>query len=292
MNIPLITASTTLNQLQKKVDTISNNIANMNTTGYKRREATFQDVLTQTVKNQPHASKELGRQTPYGLRVGHGAILGQTTLNYAQGAVQQTGRPLDLMIEGESGWFRTLREWTDDEGNARSETNYTRSGAFHAQPDPVYNDLFRLVTAQGQPVLDEFDFPIVFDANFQNIEISSEGTIRVQYADDPNNPEEIQLSLARIHRPDLLEAMGENSFRLPTEITDDLENPAVTVVDLRELEANEQPFKVRQGALEASNVDLSQEMSELMVTQRLMQFQSRSISIADDMMGLANSLRG
>jgi flagellar basal-body rod protein FlgG len=290
MNIPLVTAATTLNQLQKKIDTISNNIANMNTTGYKRREATFQDVLTQTVKNQPHASKEMGRVTPYGLRVGHGAILGQTTMNYAQGAVQETGRPLDLMVEGESGWFRTLREWTDEEGNARSETNYTRSGAFHTQPDPVYNDLFRLVTSQGQPVLDEFDFPIVFDANFQNIEISSEGTIRVHYADDPNNPEEIQLSLAQIHRPDLLEAMGENSFRLPANL--ELENPAVTVVDLREMGANEQPFKVRQGALEASNVDLSQEMSELMASQRLMQFQSRSISIADDMMGLANSLRG
>jgi flagellar basal-body rod protein FlgG len=292
MNISLVTASTTLNQLQKKVDTISNNIANMNTTGYKRREATFQDVLTQTVKNQPHASKEMGRQTPYGLRIGHGAILGQTTLSYAQGSVQETGRPLDLMIEGESGWFRTLREWTDEEGNARSETNYTRSGAFHTQPDPVYNDLFRLVTSQGQPVLDQYDLPIVFDANFQNIEISSEGTIRVQYADDPNNPEEIQLSLAQIHRPDLLQAMGENSFRLPTEITDELENPAVTVVDLREMDANEQLFTVRQGALETSNVDLSQEMSELMVTQRLMQLQSRSISIADDMMGLANSLRG
>jgi flagellar basal-body rod protein FlgG len=219
-------------------------------------------------------------------------MLGQTTLNYAQGSVQHTGRPLDLMIEGESGWFRTLREWTDDEGNARSETYYTRTGAFQVQPDPVYDDLFRLVTSQGQPVLDEYDFPIVFDANFQNIEISSEGTIRVHYADDPNNPEEIQLSLAQIHRPDLLEAMGENQFRLPTELTDDLENPAVTVVDLSEMEANERPFKILQGALETSNVDLSQEMSELMVTQRLMQFQSRSISIADDMLGLANSIRG
>jgi flagellar basal-body rod protein FlgG len=292
MNIPMVTASTTLIQLQKKVDMISNNIANMNTTGYKRREATFQDVLTQTVKNQPHASKEMARETPYGLRVGHGAMLGQTTMSYAQGSVQHTGRPLDLMIEGESGWFRTLREWVDDEGNARTETFYTRSGAFHVQPNPEDDDEVRLVTSQGLPVLDADNAPIVFEGNFNNIEISSEGTIRVHYVDDTNNPVEFQLGLAQIHRPDLLEAMGENQFRLPAELIAELETPAVTLVALNELEAAERPFNVRQGALESSNVNVTQEMTELMATQKLMQFQSRSISIADDMMGLANSIRG
>jgi flagellar basal-body rod protein FlgG len=288
----MITASTTLNQLQKKVDTISNNIANLNTTGYKRREATFQNVLTQTVKNQPHATKEMGRQTPYGLRIGHGAMIGQTTLSYAQGSAQVTGRPLDLMIEGESGWFRTLRQWVDDEGNARTENSYTRSGAFYVQPNPADDDEVRLVTSQGLQVLDVDNSPITFEGNFKNIEISPEGTIRVHYAEDPNDPEEIQLSLAQIHRPDLLEAMGENQFRLPAELIADLETPPVTLVNLTELEANEQPFKVRQGALETSNVDLTQEMTELMATQRLMQFQSKSISIADEMAGLANSIRG
>lgn len=291
MNIQLITATTTMSQLQKKVDTISNNIANINTIGYKSREATFQELLTQNIKNQPHAQKEMGRATPYGLRIGYGSMLGQTTIRYGQGAVQETGRPLDLMIEGASGWFRTMREWVDSEGNPRTETSYTRSGAFHLQPDPNNAEQVQLVSSQGQAVLDSLDLPISFNSNFKQIEIDAEGRVKVSH-EGIGQPQVFQLSLAQIHRPDLLEAMGENLFRLVGDDQQLIDEGIITLINLNELNANERPFAIRQGALEASNVDLSQEMTELMVAQRMMQFQARSISIADDMMGIANSIRG
>lgn len=291
MNIQMITATTTMSQLQKRVDMISNNIANMNTVGYKRRETTFQDVLTQNIKNQPHAQKEIGRETPYGLRVGHGAKLGQTTLRYGQGAVQETGRSLDLMIEGDTGWFRTLREWVDSEGNPITETSYTRSGAFHLQPNPNNAGQVQLVTPQGYAVLDNLDLPISFDSDFEHMEIDAQGRVLVSYQ-GYDQPQTFQLSLAQIHRPDLLESMGENRFRLTGDDQQLIDEGIITLIDLNELNANERPFAIRQGALEMSNVDLSHEMTELMVAQRLMQFQARSISIADDMMGIANSIRG
>lgn len=291
MNIQMITATTTMRELQKKVDTISNNIANMNTVGFKSSGSTFHDLLTQNIKNQPHAQKEIGRETPYGLRVGHGAKLGQTTMRFGQGTIQETGRPLDLMIEGETGWFRTSREWVDAEGNPRAETSYTRSGAFNLQPNPNNPDQLQLVTPQGHAVLDNLGLPVSFDSDFEHMEIDSAGTVRVSYQ-GVNQQDLFQLSLAQIHRPDLLEAMGENRFRLTGDDQQLIDEGIITLIDLNELDASERPFSIRQGALELSNVDLTHETTELMVAQRLMQFQARSLSIADDMMGIANSIRG
>lgn len=289
MNTSMITASNTLSQLQLKVDTIANNIANLNTVGYKRREATFQDLLTQQINQQPYPQKEMGRVTPHGLRVGYGARVGQTIYHMGQGSALVTDNPLDLMIEGENGFFRTVRTWVDDDGQTQSEIAYTRSGALQLQIDPEDPDYVRLVTPQGHALLDEEgDFPISFVQDYDTIEISPEGTIRLTYED--GQIDEYQISMVAIHRPDRLEALGDSLFRIPGDEVA-LENEGVlTRVDLRDVE--EKPFQIRQGALEMSNVDLTEEMMELISTQRLMQFQSRSITIADEMMGLANSIRG
>lgn len=290
MNIQMITASTTMNQLQKKVDTISHNIANVSTTGYKRREATFQEALTQNIKNQPHGQKEMARQTPYGIRVGHGAILGQTTMRYEQGSMQVTDRPLDFMLEGEKVWFRTMRTWTDEDGNPREELLYTRDGSFQLTPDQDDPTYLRLTTAQGLTVLDDLELPIQILSNYERIEMSEEGVLRVYYPGFADQPEEYALNIVQMNRPDLFEGVGENQFRLPGELADHEANDTIFSLDLQG--ADRGTVKVRQGALEMSNVDLTTEMTELMTTQRLMQFQSRSISMADEMMGLANSIRG
>lgn len=286
MNLQMMSAANTLNQLQKKVDIISNNIANVNTTGYKKSEATFQDLLTQNIKNQPHAVKEAGRETPYGLRVGFGARIGQTTMRYEQGVPQATGRDLDFMIEGEGFWFRTARTWVDETGNARREEYFTRNGSFHLQPiSQQANAPLRLVTHTGLPVLNNNGQEIRIPANMDHIEMQSDGTLR---AVDQSTGEamNIQLGIAKINRHDLLEAVGEGQFRLTV-------NQAQLVADGGVvLNPNQGSYGLKQGVLEMSNVDLTQEMTELMVAQRLMQFQSRAISMADDMMGLANSIRG
>jgi flagellar basal-body rod protein FlgG len=293
MNLQMITAANTLHQLQKRVDLISNNVANVNTVGYKRSEATFQDLLTQTMKNQPHAEKEVGRITPYGLRVGHGARLGQTTMRYEQGSVQETGRPLDFMITGEGTWFRTARNWVDETGNERREEYVTRNGSFHLQPaNNEEGAPLRLVTNTGLPVLNSEGEEVIFPGNMSRIETDEAGTIRA-FDDSTGESVGAQLGLIQVNRADLLEGIGDGQFRIAGNMADLIANGAIKQINLENInEPTTKAFAVRQGALEMSNVDLTQEMAELMVTQRLMQFQSRSISIADDMMGLANSIRG
>lgn len=296
MNIQMLQASTTLGQLQRKVDTLANNIANLNTPGYKRREATFQEALAMEIKNQPHAQKEMARLTPYGLRIGSGALLGQTTLRYEQGAVQETGRPLDFMIEGERVFFRTMRTWIDEAGEVQQELLYTRDGSFHLTPDPGYPNSLVLTTAQGYFVLEDIGpdstgLPVRIDANYERIEFDpEEATLRVYYPGYPDEPQVRTLNLALINRPDLFEAVGDNHFRLPGDL---FEHELDGVIRTLDLAGNDRGLvRVRQGALEMSNVDLTTEMAELIATQRHMQFQARAITIADEMMGLANSIRG
>lgn len=296
MNIQMLQASTTLGQLQRKVDTLANNIANLNTPGYKRREATFQEALAMEIKNQPHAQKEMARLTPYGLRIGSGALLGQTTLRYEQGAVQETGRPLDFMIEGERVFFRTMRTWIDEAGEVQQELLYTRDGSFHLTPDPGYPNSLVLTTAQGYFVLEDIGpdstgLPVRIDANYERIEFDpEEATLRVYYPGYPDEPQVRTLNLALINRPDLFEAVGDNHFRLPGDLFEHELDGVIRTLDLAENDRG--LVRVRQGALEMSNVDLTTEMAELIATQRHMQFQARAITIADEMMGLANSIRG
>nr|WP_236838677.1 flagellar hook-basal body protein [Caldalkalibacillus salinus] len=284
----MVTSANTLNELQKKLDTLSHNVSNVNTVGYKRRGASFQDLLTQQVNNQPHPHKEVGRQTPEGLRVGHGAKIGQTTLHTAQGAPQETGRPLDVMIEGEDVYFRVRQAWVDESGTEHIETVYTRDGALQLSEDPEGLGYVRLQTKQGLPLIDQYTgMSISFDQNYESIDIKSDGTVEVYYPDD-DVPEEFQLSVAKVNRPDQLQALGGNLFGLEGD-----EEALLGDNVLRRFDVNdEKPYAVRQGMLELSNVDLSQELTEMIVTQRMMQFQSRSITIADEMMGLANTIRG
>ncbi len=301
MNLQMITAANSLNQLQHKVDLISHNVANINTVGYKRSEAVFQDLLTQTLQNQPHKQKEIGRITPFDMRMGHGMKLSQTLLRLEQGSVQVTERPLDFMIEGEKAFFQVARYWTDENGDQQEEFFFTRSGAFHLEPlaetevslvpneDGVLEEievpLMRLVNQQGLPVIDELGLDIRFPSTYGRIEVTSEGRINAYN----NNDDVIQFrfGMALIERPELLLAMGNGQYRLQGNLAQ-LEQEGA----LMRAPANEGAFVIRQGALEMSNVDLTHEMTQLIATQRLMQFQARSISIADDMLGLANSIRG
>lgn len=289
MNLSMITAANSFGQIQHQIDTLSHNVANVNTTGYKRRETSFQDLLTENIRNQPHAHREVGRRTPYGIRVGHGVKLAATSLRTEQGAVRQTDRPLDFMIEGD-GWFRILHTYTDADGNEYEEMLYTRDGNFHAQPHPTQPGQLRLVTAQGLPVLDTEGEEITFADDFERIQADEDGTLNVY---PPfGEAQTFTLGLARIHRPDILEAVGENGFRLSVAEEELLANGGMNLINLAALDGDERPANIRQGALEMSNVDLTQEMTNLITAQRLLQFQSRAISMADEMMGLANSIRG
>lgn len=274
------TAASTMRELQKKVDIIGNNISNVNTTGYKRQEANFSDTLVQSIERQAQPQHEVGRITPYGLRIGSGAKVAQTSLRSEQGSIISTDRPLDFMIQGGSGYFRVASE---------GMTRYTRDGSFQLQPVLNSNQV-RLVTSSGDSILDSNNQPIIFDGDYDGIKVDENGTIQVSIKDPLKQPAQFQLSIAKIDRPNLLEKIGGNLFQLPGNEAEQIADGTLQVINLAQ--QNDGSIKIEQGALEMSNVDLTEEMTELIATQRLIQSQGRAISFADDMMGLVNTIRG
>ncbi|AQQ54138.1 flagellar hook-basal body protein [Planococcus lenghuensis] len=280
MNIQMNSAATSMRELQKKIDLIANNISNVSTTGYKRQEANFSDALTVSMEKQAGLQHEIGRQTPNGLRIGSGAILSQTNLRMEQGSSLQTGRPFDFMIGGNSGYFRVASE-----GN----TYYTKDGSFQVQP-VLNSDQVALVTNAGDAVVDGNNQPIVFENDYDSVTVTENGGLEITFKDQAKQPAQFQLSIAKILRPDLLEKAGGNRYQLPGT---EAEQMAAGALQLFGTAAeNDGSARVMQGALEASNVDLTEEMTELITAQRLLQSQGKAISFADDMMGLVNTMRG
>lgn len=279
MNIQMNSAASSMRELQKKIDTIANNIANVNTTGYKRQEATFADALVQSFEKQA-GPNEIGRQTPNGIRIGAGATISQIALRTNQGSVTETGRELDFMINGEKGFFRI-----ESEGN----TYYTKNGSFQLEPSAT-GDQLNLVTANGESVLGANNQPIAIDNDYDTITVNQNGTLEVTYKTPGKQADSFQLSIAEINRPDLLQKTGGNLYELPGTEAEQVAGGTLQVLNLAD--GNDGSIRVGQGALEMSNVDLTNEMTELIATQRLLQSQSRAISFADDMRGLVNTIRG
>ncbi len=273
-------ATTSMRALQQKIDVIANNISNVNTTGYKRQEANFSDTLVQSIERQAGAQNEIGRLTPNGLRIGSGANIVQTTIRTEQGSIQQTDRNLDFMIQGDAGYFRVASQ-----GN----TYYTKDGSFQVQPIPN-SDQVNLVTSSGDSVLGINNRPIAFDGDYDTIKVNENGTLVVSYKNPAKQPTEYQLSIADINRPNLLEKIGANRYQLPGTEAEQVAAGSMQIVNLAE--QNDGSIRINQGALEMSNVNLTEEMAELISTQRLFQSQGRAISFADDMMGLVNTIRG
>jgi flagellar basal-body rod protein FlgG len=280
MNPSLINAWSGMNAIQTKIDTISNNITNIDTVGYKRRDVSFQDVLS----NRLGQSKNFelpGRLTPLGLTEGMGARVGLTQLVLAQGTRKDTGNPLDLMIEGD-GFFEVATRANGDLTSA-----WTRNGAFQVSSE---GDTGYLTTKSGDYVLNSNGEQIEVP-NGSRVTIDELGRIYATPENEPNGPlEQIgALRIVRILRPQVLEQMGENLYRLSAAVR----NPedVVRQVDMEDDEAR-QGLAINGGALEASNVDLAQEMTELLIAQRAYQMNAKAIQSTDTMMGLVNNLRG
>ncbi|KWW20898.1 MULTISPECIES: flagellar hook-basal body protein [Peribacillus] len=282
MNRTMMTAANTLNQLQSKIDQISNNIANVDTTAYKKTQTSFNDLLIQSFNNQPNESKEKGRLTTPGLRQGTGAMLSQSQLVLSQGAIKTTDRNLDAALTKEDQFFTVSVQ--DGKG---VNTRLTRDGAFYLSPNANDPDQMMLVTSAGHQVLDENGDPIQIDGNITDIKISEDGVLTVNT--EEYGRESFGLGVVSVTKPQFLDRLGGNLLGLPENI-DGLD---VTVDDIMTALTGDSrnQIAVRQGALESSNVDLSKEMSDLINVQRSYQFQSRSITMADQMNGLINGIR-
>mgnify|MGYP000539276309 FL=1 len=257
----LWTAASGMNGQQYKIDNTANNLANVNTTGFKKSRVDFQDLLYQTVR-YAGTPVTAGAQIPTGIQIGHGVRPVATQKLFTQGTFQQTDNPLDLVIEGD-GFFQVLLP----DGSVR----YTRDGAFKRDSDG------RLVTSDGFPLEPE----IRIDDDALSVNIGSDGTVSVQMAGEDTPVTIAKIQLARFVNPAGLKSEGRNLYAA----TAASGNPIVGEPGLDGF------GNIAQGYLEMSNVQVVEEMVSMIVAQRAYETNSKAIQAADEMLQTANNLR-
>ena len=249
---------------QANIDTISNNLANVNTAGYKKMRADFEDLIYQTVKTAGTPATE-DTVVPVGIQMGHGVKLADTQRVFTQGALQNTEVATDMAIQGD-GFFRVQMydgSWA-----------YTRNGNFKV------DETGRLVTSNGYWVLPDIIMPENFLPN--SVTVTQDGRVSVIVPQIDDEPIQVgQMELYRFANPVGLTAIGENLFKLTN--------------------ASGEPIPGRPGYegmgviahkfLEMSNVAVVREMVDLIVAQRAYEFNSRTIQTSDNMLGTATSLK-
>lgn len=247
-------AATGMKAQETNVAVISNNIANMRTTGYKAQRADFQDLLYQTLRRQGSSTSETGTQVPSGLQLGSGVRTVATPRNMGQGDVEQTSKNTDVALRGEGFFQIALPD---------GRTAYTRDGSFEIDGTGT------LVTEDGYTVLPAITFP----NNASDITISNTGTVQAKIGNATTSTTLGQIQLARFMNKNGLESMGDNLF-LETESSGAAQagNPG-----------DEGFGTLLQGYLESSNVESVSELSSLIAAQRAYEMNSRVIAAADEM---------
>ena len=270
------TAANTLGQLQVQLDTISNNIANSTTVGYKAKQANFQELLYQQFNNDKQDATL--RQSPVGIRYGVGAHISQIQSNENQGSLQITGRNLDFAFTQANQYFNVAMQ--------DGSTAYTRQGNFYMSPQGDGTNL--LVTGDGHPVLSANGTSIIFPDGVSQFSMSEAGTLNVNYPD--GQVIQFDLAVTRITKPQVMEHLDNGAYiSLPNNLQELGYAEGDVLTQLQGLNRNEVSMQI--GTLESSNVDLSKEMTNLIAAQRSYQFNSRAITIADQMLGLINGIR-
>ncbi|RMH55212.1 MAG: flagellar basal-body rod protein FlgG [Candidatus Hydrogenedentota bacterium] len=260
MTRALYTAATGLSAQQFNTDVIANNLANVNTTGFKRVRAHFQDLLYQTI-HLAGTPSSVGTQVPSGVQVGHGAKVISTERLFSQGSFRQTENQFHLAIEG-AGFFKII---LPDGSEA-----YTRDGSFERD-------------SQGQIVTHSgflLDPQITIDPEAINIEINQEGVVTEQLPDGTLN-QLGQIQLTNFINPSGLQALGSNIFR----------ETAASGAPLTGNPGQNGTGQLRQGFIEISNVNVAEELIDLIVAQRAYEVNSRSIQTQDSMLQTATNLK-
>ncbi|WP_094603930.1 Flagellar basal-body rod protein FlgG [Sporomusa silvacetica DSM 10669] len=255
----LWTAGTGMAAQQTNLDVISNNLANVNTTGFKKGRADFADLMYQNMR-QAGASTGADSQLPSGIQMGHGTRLVSTQKIYTQGSLQSTGNELDIAIQNDGFFQVTLPDGT---------LAYTRNGSFEKDSQG------RVVTSEGYPL----DPAITIPDNATAITISSEGIVT---ATIPSGTQELgQITLARFINDAGLESLGGNLLKETVAsgapiVTNPGEEGAGTLV---------------QQYVEMSNVQVVEEMVNMIVAQRAYEINSKAITTADSMLETAAGLK-
>lgn len=267
----LWTAASGMITQQTNLDTISNNLANINTTGYKKENAEFKTLLYQTMQNK--ATDSSGNAKPSGIQVGLGVRNSAINTDYTQGPLNETGNDLDFAIKGQ-GFF--MLQATD--GNVV----YTRNGSFGFSNG--VNGI-TLSNSDGYPVLDTKGKPIVIDtAKYDLSKITINEAGQVCYTDNKNvvTPIGEEIGIAQFNNPSGL-------LKLSNSVLKESGASGTAVVEANDTTL--QKSKTLQGYLEGSNVQAVDEMVNMIVAQRAYEMNSKVITAADQMMQQANNLR-
>lgn len=267
----LWTAASGMKAQQTNVDTIANNLANINTTGYKSERVEFQSLLYQTIQDVSYDSE--GDVKPIPAQVGLGVKSGAITSDFTQGILTATGGAFDFFISGE-GFFQV--QMPD------GSIGYTRNGALKMSVD---TDGMTLATSEGYPVLDINGEKITVDATYNTSLLEFDSAGNLFYPDEKNNmqPIGIQMGLVQFSNPAGLLKASDSIFK---------ESAASGTPRLEATDGELTPSQIRQGYLEGSNVQAADEMVNLIIAQRAYEMNSKAITASDEMLQQANNLRG
>ena len=259
MDASMWVAKTGLDAQQTRLSVISNNLANVNTTGFKRDRAMFEDLLYQNVRQ---AGGQTAQTTisPTGLMIGTGTRIVATEKNHAQGNMINTQNALDIAIAGEGFFQITMPDGT---------TAYTRDGSFKL------SNVGQLVTAMGNPLAP----PVVIPGNASSITIGEDGTVSVEIFAGGGAQQLGQIQVARFVNAAGLTPLGGNLYK------ETLASGAPQLLN----PGTQAAGTLRQGMLEASNVNVVEEMVNMIETQRAYEINSKAISAADGMLRFLNN---
>jgi flagellar basal-body rod protein FlgG len=257
----LYTAATGMNAQQHQIDVTSNNIANVNTIGFKKDRAEFQDLMYESL-NYTAGRTSATTLNPTGLDVGLGVRVSGIQKNFIQGDLKATGNPLDMAIEGKGFFQITL---------PNGEIAYTRNGAFKL------NEEGTLVNGSGYQVE-----PVITIPNtFTDVSVAKDGTVTALDPATGNTEELGQITLTDFINPAGLSPLGDSLFQATTASGDPIDGIAT-----------EDAFGgIRQAMIESSNVALVNEMVDLITAQRAYEANSKSITTTDDMLDIVNRLK-
>lgn len=255
----LWTAATGMVAMQTHIDTLSNNLANVNTTGFKKSRAEFEDLMYQTLQIAGTQNQSGGR-LPVGMQIGMGVKPVTVHKFFTQGDFKNTGNPLDMAIEGE-GFFQVSMNGDDV---------YTRAGAFKLDNDG------RMVTAGGHPIQPEFTVP----AETVSVVVTETGHIAA-LDKDGTALAETDIELYRFQNPAGLTAAGRNFYR----------ESEASGAPVAGTPGDENYGTIAQGFLEGSNVEMVDEMVGLIVGQRAYEINSKAITTSDAMLQTAINVK-
>jgi flagellar basal-body rod protein FlgG len=259
MDASMWIAKTGLDAQQMRMSVISNNLANVNTTGFKRDRASFEDMLYQNIR-QPGSQVTADNQSPTGLMLGTGVRLVATEKMHMQGSIMTTQNALDMAITGD-GFFQIQQP----DGTVA----YSRDGSFKINAEG------QMVTANGQPL----EPAIVIPPNASNITIGQDGTVSIELTAGGGSQVLGQIEIARFVNPAGLQSLGQNLLR----------ETAASGAPVVLAPGTEGAGQIMQGALEASNVNVVEEMVNMIETQRAYEINSKAISAVDGMLRFLNN---